>query len=476
VRLGQVVAEVAGAELIGDGDVDVRDATLDSRQVGERTLFCCVVGEHHDGHAFAPDAVAAGAVAVLTERDLGLDVPQVVVADGRRATALAAASVFGHPSARLDVVGVTGTNGKTTTTHLLAGVLSEADRRTEVLGTLSNVRTTPEAPELQRQLARWADDGVQAVAMEVSSHALVLSRVDGTHFRVAVFTNLSRDHLDFHGTEQAYFEAKARLFTPELCEQAVVNLDDPHGRLLADAAQVPTVGYSASDAHDLVLAPTGSTFRWRDHKIRLSIGGGFNVANALAAATAATVLGVPDDVVAAGLSRPLVVAGRFESIEAGQPFDVVVDFAHTPDGLAHLLAAASALVVSGGRRGHVTVVFGCGGDRDQSKRPLMGEVAALGADRVILTADNSRGEDTGAIIDAVTQGFHRVHTRRATELVVEPDRRAAIALAVAGAGPADLVLVAGKGHETTQDIGGVVTTFDDRVVAREELARLGFVA
>lgn len=476
MRLADAVAGLAGASVVGDTGVEVSDVVSDSRQAGPGTLFCCVVGDRHDGHDFAPAAVAAGAVAVLAERPLDLAVPVVLVDHARSATAEVAAAVHGRPSLALEVVGVTGTNGKTTTTHLLANVLEAAGWRTEVLGTLSGVRTTPEAPDLQRLLAGWREEGVRAVAMEVSSHALELHRVDGTRFRVAVFTNLSRDHLDFHGSMEAYFQAKARLFTPELADRAVVNLDSPYGRLLADAALVPTDGYALADAEDLVVGAAGSTFRWRGHQVHLGLGGEFNVANALAAAGAAVALGVDEAKVAAGLSRPVVVPGRFEPVDAGQPFAVVVDFAHTPDGLEHLLAAASPLVgtVDEGAPGRVTVVFGCGGERDPDKRPLMGDAAARGADRVVLTADNSRGERTEAIIEAVKQGLDRARPRRADEVVVEPDRRTAIAVALAGARPGDVVLVAGKGHEATQDVDGVVVPFDDRTVVREELGRLGW--
>jgi UDP-N-acetylmuramoyl-L-alanyl-D-glutamate--2,6-diaminopimelate ligase len=473
VRLADAIAGLADPRVHGPGDVEITDLTLDSTQAGPGTLFCCVTGRLHDGHDFAPTAVAAGAPALLVERPLALDVTQVVVPDTRLATALVAATVNGHPSDAMCVVGVTGTNGKTTTTHLLANILTQDGRRTEVLGTLTGARTTPEAPDLQRRLAEWRAAGTEAVAMEVSSHALALRRVDGTRFRVGVFTNLSRDHLDFHHTMEAYFEAKARLFTPELVERAVVNLDSPYGRLLADAQLVPTDGFSLDDAEDLRLGATASRFGWRGHEVHLGLGGEFNVANALAAAGAATAVGVPAEVVAAGLSQPVVVPGRYEPISAGQPFTVVVDYAHTPDGLEQLLAAASR-TTGEGDGGRVTVVFGCGGDRDVEKRPLMGEVAARGADRVVLTADNSRGEETEAIIDAIVRGFDRARPRRAVDLVVEPDRRAAIALALAGATPGDLVLLAGKGHESTQEVGGVVTAFDDRDVARDELRRLGW--
>jgi len=468
MRLAELIADLEPVAVTGDPAVEVTAVDYDSRRAGPGSLFCCLPGAHHDGHDFAPEAVARGAAALLVARPLPLPVPQVQVENPRRAMATVAAAVAGHPSRALTVVGVTGTNGKTTTVHLLAGVLEQAGMRTLVLGTLSGPRTTPEAPDLQRSLARWRDDGGTAVAMEVSSHALALHRVDGTRFRVAVFTNLSRDHLDFHGTMEAYFEAKARLFRPELSDRAVVNLDSAYGRLLRDAALVPTTGYRLDDLEDLRVGRTASRFRWRGQPVQLRLGGRFNVSNALAAAEAAVALGLTPEVVAAGLSRPVVVPGRFEAVEEGQPFTVVVDYAHTPDGLAELLRTGRE--IAGG--GRVTVVFGCGGERDAGKRPAMGEVAAKLADRVVLTADNSRGEDTGTIIEAVRSGVSRASCPRVSELVIEPDRRAAIRVALEAARPGDVVLVAGKGHEPTITIGGIETPFDDRQVVREELARI----
>ena len=451
-----------------DADVDVTSVDFDSRAVRPGSLFCCLRGEHTDGHLHAGAAVERGAVAVLADHPLDVAAPCIVVADTRPAMAELAVRFNGDPAASMVVVGITGTNGKTTTTYLLRAIFEAAGRSAEVLGTLSGTRTTPEAPELQARLAAMRDRGVQAVAMEVSSHALAMHRVDGTRFAVAVFTNLSRDHLDFHETMEAYFEAKARLFEPGMAAQAVVGIDSPYGRLLLDAAKIPTVGYSLDDVSDLVVGAAGSRFTWRGHEVTLGIGGRFNVANALAAATAAAAVGIDDATIAAGLSEPLLVPGRFEVVVAGQPFPVIIDYAHTPDGLEQLLRAVRDL----GQGGQVEVVFGCGGERDASKRPAMGEVAAQLADRVILTADNSRGEQTGAIIDAVRQGYDHAAGRRAHDLVVEPDRRAAIATALAAAGPADVVVIAGKGHETTQVIGDTVIPFDDREVARDELARL----
>lgn len=468
MRLGTILDRLTDARLVGDPSVDVADVCFDSRRVTRSSLFCCVPGATTDGHDHAADAIRLGAVALLVERQLRFDVPQIVVGDVRIAMAPVAAAVHGDPSRDLGVVGVTGTNGKTTTTHLLRNVLEAAGRRVEVLGTLSGARTTPESPDLQRLLAAWRDAGVDVVAMEVSSHALDLHRVDATRFDVAVFTNLSRDHLDHHGTMEQYFEAKARLFRPDLSQRAVVDIDDPYGRLLLDAAEIPTEGYSLEEVTVLGSTVGSTTFEWRGRRIVLGLGGRHNVANALAAAHAAALLGIDDGTIAEGLSTAIMVPGRFELVDAGQPFDVVVDYAHTPDGLEHVLAAADAAV----DEGRVLVVFGCGGDRDPSKRPMMGAVAARGADIVILTADNSRHESTESILAQVLEGIEGVNEPRASMVIVESDRREAIATALRAARQGDLVLVAGKGHETTQTIGETVTEFDDRIVVAEEWKRL----
>jgi UDP-N-acetylmuramoyl-L-alanyl-D-glutamate--2,6-diaminopimelate ligase len=463
VRLDRLLGDVEVLELHGDAGTEVSGVVHDSRAVRRGALFCCLPGERTDGHRYAPAAVAAGAGALLASRRLALDVAQVLVAEPRIAMAHAAAAFYEHPSQRLEVVGVTGTNGKTTTTHLLQAVLKADGRETGLIGTLTGVRTTPEAPELQRQFAQLRDDGVRAVAMEVSSHALAQHRVDATRFRVAVFTNLSQDHLDYHGTTEAYFQAKARLFEAGRAVGAVVNTDDPHGRLLLEAAQVPTRGYSISDAADLDVGARGSTFRWENASVRLRLGGTYNVMNALAAAAAARELGVTGPTVADGLSSVASVPGRFEVIDADQPFTVVVDYAHTPAGLDLLLHDARRMVAPSGR---VIVVFGCGGDRDRQKRPLMGAVAAAHADVAVLTSDNPRDEEPGAIIAEVLAGANDRDALR-----VEPDRRAAIRIALAEARAGDIVLVAGKGHETMQVVGGREIPFDDRVVVREELSR-----
>jgi UDP-N-acetylmuramoyl-L-alanyl-D-glutamate--2,6-diaminopimelate ligase len=467
------VLEVAGesCRILGDGSVEVRDACHDDRDVRADSLFCCVRGERVDGHDLAASAVARGAVALLVDHPIeGIDVPQLVCDDVRRAMGPVAAAVHGDPSRALTVVGITGTNGKTTTAHLVAAILEAAGRRCEVLGTLSGARTTPEATDLQRNLAGWRDGGRDAVAMEVSSHALAQHRVDGTRFTVAAFTNLGRDHLDYHNDMESYFLAKARLFTAGLADGAVVCIDDPAGRRLAGEAEVPVTTCSVNDVGDLDLGATGSTFTWRGHEVRLQLPGRFNVANAVVAATVTSLLGVPDDVVAEGLGTLGAVPGRFERIDHGQPFGVLVDFAHTPDALEHLLGAVRDLTA-----GRSIVVFGCGGDRDTSKRPAMGAVAAAGADAVVVTADNSRTEDTGAIVESILEGVRTVPGGR-DRCTVELDRRAAIDLALGLAGDGDIVVIAGRGHERELTIGPVTVPFDDRVVAADLLAARGWAA
>ncbi len=437
----------------------VLDCTHDSRQVRPGWLFCCLPGSVTDGHAHASDAVAAGASALLVERPLDVPVPQLRVASVRAVLGRVADAVHGSPSASMRVVGVTGTNGKTTTTWLVRSLFEHVGWRCGLLGTLTGARTTPEAPDLHRALARFRAEGCAAVAMEVSSHALALHRTDATRFAVGVFTNLGRDHLDFHGTMDAYFAAKARLFDAGACAVGVVNTDDAWGRRLAAQAGVPVTTYGLADAAALELGPTRSRFSWRGHRVELPLGGAFNVCNALAALEAVVAAGVEPAAAAAGLGSVPPVPGRFESVDAGQPFAVIVDYAHTPEGLEAVLGAARAATA-----GRVVVVFGCGGDRDADKRPQMGAVAAERADVVVLTSDNPRSEDPAAIIAAVLDGIAPPHRSRT---VVEPDRRSAIATAIAAARPGDVVVVAGKGHETTQDLGPAGTIpFDDRVVAR----------
>ena len=461
--LADVVAGPLGGRIVGDPSVVVSGMTHDSRLVSPGVLFACVRGHDHDGHAYAAPAVAAGAACLLVDHELQLAVPQLIVADTRQAMGPVAAAVYGRPSDALTMVGVTGTNGKTTTTHLLAAILRAAGQQTGMIGTLSGPHTTPEAPELQERLARFRDDGDVAVVMEVSSHALSLHRVDGTRFAVAVFTNLGTDHLDLHGSVEQYFRAKARLFAPDLAGRGVTNVDDPHGRLLFDAAPIEMVPYSIGDVTDLVVTADRHTFTWLGRHIEVGLGGRFNVMNSLAAATTAATLGIELDAIAEGLAGVHAVPGRFERVDVdreGAP-TVIVDYAHTPDSLAEILGAAREVT-----DGSVLVVFGCGGDRDAGKRPQMGAVAAQMADRVIVTSDNPRSERPGAIIDAVVAG---IAASDRSKVDVEEDRAAAIERALQLASPRDVVVVAGKGHETTQTIGAKVVPFDDRAVVRRLL-------
>jgi len=494
VRLAALVAELESARVVGEGSVEVESLAYDSRKVGPGTLFFCVPGEKVDGHEFGAAAVGAGAVALVVERELDVDVAQVVVPDARAAMAPLAARFWRDPTAELQVVGITGTNGKTTTAFLVREILEAAGIRCGLLGTVRQVvggveeeveRTTPEAIDLQATFRRMVDAGDRACAMEVSSHALALHRVDAVRFEVALFTNLTQDHLDFHADMEDYFRAKRLLFETGP-GTAILNVDDPYGRRLADEFECVTFSAAGAEADFTALdvshkatgaeftanlPPTGlkhaymSPFRpvGGGVEVRTGLPGDFNVANALGAFAVATALGVPAEVAAEGLGRAERVPGRFEPIDEGQPFAVLVDYAHTPDSLENVLRAARRL--TGGR---VIAVFGAGGDRDRTKRPLMGRAGSSLSDLAIVTSDNPRSEDPGAIIAEVVGGIEN-----GAALEVEPDRRAAIALAFARAEPGDSVVIAGKGHEQGQEFeGGRKMPFDDREVVREELRRL----
>lgn len=472
-------------EVVGDPtQVEITRVEHDSRAVVPGTLFCCLPGARGDGHDHAPEALQRGAVALLCERPLRDQVLRVPGAPGtvvqarvrpgtaRSAMACAAATLAGHPSDAVMVVGVTGTNGKTTVASLVAAIMEAAGTPTTVIGTLTGTRTTPESPELQRLLAQVRDlqreDGVRrAVSMEVSSHALVQARVDQVRFAVAIFTNLGHDHLDFHGSMEAYFTAKASLFTPERTAHAVVVADDQWGARLARSLTVPTTVVHAGDAGDVGSGAGWTTFTWRGRPVRLRLTGAVNVVNALAAAEAATAVGVDPDAVVAGLSAAPGIAGRMEVV-AAPPLErctVLVDFAHTPDALEVALRDARRLVAPGSR---LVTVFGAGGDRDPRKRPQMGAVAAAAADVVVLTSDNPRHEDPNAIIAAIQEGTHGAGT---ADVQVVVDRRRAIATAIDQAADGDVVLVAGKGHEAVQHVGDRDLPFDDRVVVTELLGR-----
>ncbi len=469
------------ARIVGGAAVEVESLAYDSRKVRAGTLFFCVPGEKSDGHDFAGAAVEAGAVALVVERELGLDVAQVVVADARAAMAPLAARFWGDPSGELRVVGVTGTNGKTTTAFLVREILEAAGVQCGLLGTVRQVvggaeeeveRTTPEAIDLQGTFRRMLEAGDEACVMEVSSHALALHRADAIHFEVGLFTNLTQDHLDFHADMEDYFRSKRLLFEMGP-KTSIVNVDDPYGRRLAEEFECVTFSvegaqadfatreatFDAAGAHFTVnTPPVGGGI-----EVRTGLPGHFNVANALGAFAAASALGIPADVAAAGLAQAERVPGRFEPVDEGQDFAVLVDYAHTPDSLENVLRAARRLTA-----GRVISVFGAGGDRDRDKRPKMGRAGAAGADLAIVTSDNPRSEEPGAIIEEVVGGIEN-----GAAFEVEPDRRAAIFRALREAKAGDTVVIAGKGHEQGQEFEhGRKIPFDDREVAREELRKL----
>jgi UDP-N-acetylmuramoyl-L-alanyl-D-glutamate--2,6-diaminopimelate ligase len=475
------IAELTSGALLGPPDAaahTVSDVTHDNRQAGPGVLFACRPGAVADGHDFAPGAVERGSPALLVERHLDLPVPQIRVDSVAQRLGNVAAAVHGDPTSTLSVVGVTGTNGKTTCAMLLDAVLAGAGRRTGLIGTVATridghevagVRTTPESTDLQRLFHQMLAAGVDAVAMEVSSHGLALGRVNGTRFTVALFTNLTHDHLDFHGSMEAYFAAKALLFTPEFSHAAVINVDDPWGARLAEQAKVPVTTVSPAGRTDADIAALTTTsaaagsrvtvrVRATTYDIHIGMLGAFNAANALLVVAAADVLGLDPAQVAGTLRHPPAVPGRMERVDAGQPYTVLVDYAHSPDSLTRVLAATRELAT-----GRVIVVIGCGGDRDREKRPAMGAAAIAGADHAIFTNDNPRSEDPKAILDAMVDG---ARSASGGDWTVEPDRRAAVAAALAAAEPGDAVVIAGKGHETGQQLADRTVPFDDREVAR----------
>jgi UDP-N-acetylmuramoyl-L-alanyl-D-glutamate--2,6-diaminopimelate ligase len=457
--LERLVAAMGAVDVVGRTPVGVQELAYSTDGVGPGTLFFCVPGARADGHDFAGEAVAKGAVALVVERPLDLSVPQVVVADSRAAMAPAADVFFGQPTHELEVVGVTGTNGKTTTTFLMYAILAAAGRRPGLVGTIEArvggerrgvKRTTPEAIDLQRLFREMLDAGDRSVAMEASSHASALHRLDRVRFSALVFTNLSHEHLDFHADMEDYFQAKRRLFLDGA--PAAVNVGDDYGRRLADELpNVLTFGF----ADDAAVGPAALA------DIELKLRGRFNAENALGAVAAARLLGIGDDAIARGLESVRGVPGRFESIDEGQPFDVIVDYAHKPFALESVLRAARELT-----SGRVLCVFGCGGDRDREKRPQMGRIATELADVVIVTNDNPRSEDPQVIIEAIVAGA-------VGDVEVEADRAAAIARAIELADEGDVVVVAGKGAEQGQEFADRTIPFDDRESAREALRTLG---
>jgi UDP-N-acetylmuramoyl-L-alanyl-D-glutamate--2,6-diaminopimelate ligase len=478
VELDALIRALAPTEVPGVRPLDIGDLAHDTREVTPGTLFFCVPGSRVDGHDLAWEAIERGAVALVVERPLDVDVPQLVVPGAREAMAVAADVFFGEPTKALEIAGVTGTNGKTTTAFLLRAILEAAGRSPGLVGTVEWIVggerraapfTTPESIELQRLFREMLDAGDRSAVVEASSHGSSLRRLDRVRFDALVFTNLSQDHLDLHGTMEEYFQAKRRLFTGPLPPPAAVNVGDPWGRRLAsdlvDAHRAPLLTFGLSgDAEirpeGLETTASGSRFRAGGIDVGTRLPGSFNVENALGAIAAAILLDVGEDDIAAGIGAVTEVPGRLERVDAGQPFAVFVDYAHTPDSLETVLRAAREVAA-----GRVIVVFGAGGDRDRGKRPVMGRVAAELADVVLVTSDNPRSEAPLEIIEDVLQGA-------GLDVEVDPDRRTAIERAISLAEPGDVVVIAGKGHEHGQEVAGVVHPFDDREVAREALARL----
>jgi UDP-N-acetylmuramoyl-L-alanyl-D-glutamate--2,6-diaminopimelate ligase len=491
--LKELASLLTVSRIVGDGESAFTNVQFDSRKVRPGDLFICIPGHVADGHDFAPKAVASGAAALVVERPLELDAPQLVVPDARFAMALIANHVHGYPSLEMKVIGVTGTNGKTTTTSLIEAILSDLGCRTGLMGTIrmkfgdkavEAERTTQEAVDLQRNLRRMREAGVDYCAMEVSSHALELGRVNGTRFRTAIFTNLTQDHLDYHKTMDNYKAAKGLLFSrlgnayssdPEERQFAVLNADDPASDTFARLTSAQVIRYGIDRPCDVRAANIRMTAAGTEFTVESFAGtepfvmqlvGKFNIYNALGAIAACLVEGIPLAHIRESLAKVRVVDGRMERVDAGQPFLVLVDYAHTPDGLENALSTIKEFA-----EGKIITVFGCGGDRDRTKRPLMGKVAASFSDYIYVTSDNPRTEDPEAILRDVVPGIEEAGLpSERYELLA--DRRSAIQKAIDRAGPHDVVLIAGKGHETYQDIMGVKHDFDDRLEAEAAIRSL----
>ncbi len=487
--LSSLAGQVPILEISGDSHAPVSSLVLDSRQALPGSLFVCVEGSREDGRRYVPDAVSRGARAVLYERPLerhltssgdagttlgagGASVPSLVrvpVGMARRAAGYLAEAIAGMPALALQLLAVTGTNGKTTVVSMLQAILQAAGMEASAIGTLTQERTTPDAPELARVLADQLSAGKRVVAMEASSHAIAQERIAGLRFDVVGFTNLSHDHLDYHKTMENYFNAKAALFDPYYASRAVVMVDDPWGSRLSELARqrgLQVREASADQASELVVTAGEIRMRLGDLRLRVPMGGTFQVPNIVLSATMALEFGIDRDAIVEGLSHLEPVPGRFELLQA-DPFTVVVDYAHTPAALVALLKSARGVTP-----GRLAVVFGCGGERDLGKRPTMGEISVGYADLAVITSDNPRGEDPNAIIAAVEAGARAARSAGASgDLIIEPDRRVAIETAIAWARRGDCVVIAGKGHEAVQVAGGLATGFDDRVEAKRALSQ-----
>ncbi|MBW7473653.1 UDP-N-acetylmuramoyl-L-alanyl-D-glutamate--2,6-diaminopimelate ligase [Paenibacillus oenotherae] len=493
MQLEQLSSLLLTSRIDGDPETVINNIQIDSRKVAPGDLFLCLPGHTVDGHDFAPQAVEQGAAALVTERRLELAVPQLIVKDSRLAMAVISDYFFGQPSRKLKLIGVTGTNGKTTVTYLLERILTDAGFKPGVIGTIETryasttvpmSGTTPEALHLQRYLADMAAAGTDYCAMEVSSHALEQGRTKGCRYRTAIFTNLTQDHLDYHGTMERYAAAKELLFSrlgntysesPNERSYAVLNGDDPASAAFAAATSAEVITYGVDQAADvratdIRITAGGTFFRVETFRgnmdLTLRMAGKFNVYNALAAISAGLIEGLSLERMKQSLEALPGVPGRVEAVHGGQPFAVIVDYAHTPDGLENVLRAVKEFAA-----GRVICVFGCGGDRDRTKRPIMGQIAVRYADYAIVTSDNPRTEDPLRILADIEEGLVQAGVSQAKYQLLA-DRRTAIQKAVEMASPDDVVLIAGKGHETYQIIGSVTTDFDDREVAKEAIRSL----
>ena len=490
MRLNELASTLTIKHIIGSVDIRVSGIQTDSRKVTEGDLFICLPGHTVDGHNYAQQAMEKGAAALVVDHQLNIDLPQIIVKDCRYAMAVLADAFFGSPSKQMKVIGITGTNGKTTTAYLIEKIMNDHNVKTGLIGTIQMryggrtfpmSGTTPEALELQRSLHDMAASGTRCCVMEVSSHALEQGRVKGTDFRTAIFTNLSQDHLDYHNTMDEYRAAKGLFFSrmgnafqniQDKRKYAVLNADDPTSAYFKNITSAEVVTYGLEEGVDvratgIVISAQGTDFHVDSFNgstdIKLKMVGKFNVYNALGAITATLLEGIPLHEIKRSLESLSGVDGRVESVEAGQPFAVIVDYAHTPDGLENVLKTVNEFAV-----GRVLTVFGCGGDRDKTKRPIMGKIAAKYSDVVFVTSDNPRTEDPESILKDIEQGLIDDQVPQENYLLIE-DRRVAIQKAIDMASPEDVVLIAGKGHETYQLIGQTTHDFDDRIVAKEAI-------
>jgi len=453
--LSDLIADIEGVLDANQIDPEVNRVIHDSREVIEGDIFCCLRGEITDGHNYIQEAINLGASAILAEEASGFNIPTFLVENVRTVLPRFSSRIVGNPSKEISVVGVTGTNGKTSVVSMLAEILLTHGISTATIGTLTGLLTTPESPELQRELRKYCSSGVEVVAMEVSSHSLVQKRVDETYFSTVAFTNLSHDHLDFHAKMENYYRAKGLLFSRKFSEKAVITTDSEYGRSYFEKAISSGMEVEAFSIknRNVVFEQKSSSFDWRGERVTIPLGGPFAFANALLSAEIAIQLGLGVQEIIPGLSSLNGIHGRFESVPVTQEVSAIIDYAHTPAALAELLAGCQKIVA-----GRIILVFGCGGDRDSEKRPLMGEVASMGADVNILTSDNPRGEDAEKIISEIISGM------AGKPQIVEVDRQKAIEEAVNEAEPGDLIVIAGRGHEEYQEIQGNIIPLSDRAV------------